>query len=124
MLGWRQRRGGSPQEETFQINTESKKNKEKARLSESSKVLKRPAAALKKPAAAAAASGLSYPGTDKRPPLHYGNSVVYFSPNRFRVMVKKTDRVDKAFTYTSVEPREAWREVVKLLRESKPGVAA
>ena len=103
-----------------------KRLREKARLSEASeanaKVLKKPAA-LKRPAAAhapvAPKGTLAFPGTAKRPPLHFGESVVYFSPNRFRVLMKKTDRVDKAFGFAA-GPREAWRQVVNLLYECNP----
>ena len=111
----------------FSGTPKAKGLREKARLSEvsqaSPKVLKKPAA-LKRPAAAdaprAPKGALPFPGTAKRPPIHFGGSVVYFSPNRFRVLMKKTDRVDTAFHVGAMDPREAWRQVVNLLYECNP----
>ena len=85
-------------------------------------VLKRPAAKTTTTTTTPRKDSLAYPGAVKRGPLHFGKSVVYFSPTRFRVMVTKGDRLDIAFNHNLHGPRHAWNEVVQLLKESNPGL--
>ena len=63
---------------------------------------------------------LKFPGTGKLPRLIYGNSIVYFSPGRYRVMRNKTDIVDKAFSYRVDSPKVAWKKVCAELRRVNP----
>ena len=63
---------------------------------------------------------LKFPGTGKLPKLIYGNSVVYFSPGRYRVMRNKKDIVDKAFSYQVESPKKAWTKVCADLRRVNP----
>jgi hypothetical protein len=110
-----------------------KKHFAKAKLSasKSESVMKKPAAAKTKtkaktmnekpkPKTKVTANPLAFPGTGKRPPLHYGNSVVYFSPDRFRLMATKGDRVDTAYAYKICSSREAWTALCKELKRLNP----
>ena len=63
---------------------------------------------------------LNFPGTGKKPKLIYGNSIVYFSPGRYRVMRNKNDIVDKAFSYLVDTPKKAWKKVCAELRRVNP----
>ena len=63
---------------------------------------------------------LKFPGIGKLPKLVYGNSIVYFSPGRYRVMRNKTDIVDKAFCYRKETPKKAWTKVCAELRRVNP----
>ena len=66
---------------------------------------------------------LAFPGTERRGPLQYGTSVVYFSPGRFRLIPRKgIDKVDKAFSHKTSCPREAWRNLCKELHRLNPSV--
>jgi len=81
----------------------------------------------KRPAAAPRASpakgsrALAYPGPGKRGPHPLRQVGGVFSPNRFRVMVTKGDRVDQAFSHLTAGPQQAWVEVCKVLRKNNPG---
>ena len=63
---------------------------------------------------------MEFPGTGKLPKYIYGNSVVYFSPSRYRVMRNKNDIVDKAFSYLVDTPKKAWKKVCAELRRVNP----
>ena len=65
---------------------------------------------------------LAFPGENKRPPLTYGKSVVYFSPGRYRLMKTKGDRVDVAFPHKLTGARVAWSNLCIELRKLNPGV--
>ena len=78
--------------------------------------------AMKKPASKEETPNLNFPGEGKRPPLHYGRSVVYFSPDRYRLMKKVGDRVDFPYPYKATSAREAWRQIVAELRRLNPEV--
>ena len=52
--------------------------------------------------------------------MAYGKSVVHFSPDRFRLMATKGDRVDKAFPHKQKGAREAWRLLCIELRKLNP----
>ena len=88
----------------------------KVAAAKTKKIAKKKAAVLK-----TTASSLVFPGVGKRVPLHYGKSVVYFSPNRYRLMKRMGDRVDKGFEYKACSAREAWRRVAKELKALNPG---
>jgi hypothetical protein len=110
----------------FPMTTKVKKHIDKHKRVEK----KTPMKTMKRPAAASSASGkvakatnpLAYPGDKKRKPIYYGNSIVYFSPNRFRLMMKKGDRVDVAYSHISFGPRVAWDKLCKDLRKANPKV--
>ena len=63
---------------------------------------------------------MRFPGTGKLPKLIYGNSIVYFSPGRYRVMGDENDIVDKAFSYLVDTPKKAWMKVCAELRRVSP----
>ena len=65
---------------------------------------------------------LASPGEQKRKPLTYGKSVVYFSPGRYRLMKTKGDRVDIAFSHKTTGARVAWRNLCIGLRKLNPDV--
>ena len=140
---------GTPKAQRIKGEEDARNSEEKARLSKKKlALLKRPAAAdtakapkaaktptakapktAKTPMGAAKAPkvaatpkkvSLAFPGVEKREPLHYGQSVVYFSPGRYRVLVKRGDRVDWPFNHAAMGARAAWREVCKFLQKANP----
>ena len=68
----------------------------------------------------AATDLLRFPGEGKREKMLYGDSIVYFSDTRYRLMKNSSDRVDVCYSYKTKSAREAWAQVVKELRRLNP----
>ncbi len=86
------------------------------KLKKAHKVLKRPAA----PPKHSKVPEFAFPGTEPREPLVYGQSKVYFSRGRYRMLEHQKDRVDVAYSYKCTDPKEVWGRVVKRLMELNP----
>ena len=63
---------------------------------------------------------LRFPGEGKREKMLYGDSIVYFSDKRYRLMKHYSDRVDVSYYYKTKSAREAWAELVNELRRLNP----
>ena len=125
LVGAKEEDSNNKKHKTFGATPKAKKHLEKTNpttppKTKKTNVLKRPAAKTTTTTTTPRKDSLAYPGAVKRGPLHFGKSVVYFSPTRFRVMVTKGDRLDIAFNHNLHGPRHAWNEVVQLLKESNP----
>jgi len=97
-----------------------KSNKGRLRTRTQSTPMKRPAAARAKCAEKGAKASLDFPGSGKRKPLTYGNSKIYFSPDKYRLMEKLSDKVDKQFSHKACDPKEAWARLAKRVRTLNP----
>ena len=50
----------------------------------------------------------------------YGNSKVYFGQDKYRLMERIGDRVDKAYSFKVRDPKEVWKDLAKRLKELNP----
>ena len=85
--------------------------------------MKRPAAARqgKSPShKSSSCSSLEFLGTDRRPPLIYGTSKVYFSKDSYRLIQQMGDRCDVNFSFKSKDPKEVWKMLAMRLKELNP----
>ena len=65
----------------------------------------------------AATGALRFPGESRKEPLRFGSSVVYFSPQRFRLLEHRSDRVDVGYNYKLEGARAVWERVAMRVRK-------
>ena len=87
------------------------------------KLTKKPAASSQKKEPSQKSSScesLEFPGTDRRPPLIFGRSKVYFTKNSYRLMEQMGDRCDVSFSFKTKDPKEVWKVIATRLKELNP----
>jgi hypothetical protein len=65
---------------------------------------------------------LKFPGTSKRPPLHYGSSTVYTDRENklWRLKEKTGDKLTPHFSWKQTSPKEMWNRLAKRIRQLNP----
>ena len=59
---------------------------------------------------------LSYPGTDRKPPMQYKNFKIYTTKDSWRIQ-KIGDKLDQAFSFKRDDPEVVWARVAAYVRK-------